>query len=73
MISSKNIEKKRIFKTKNLKEDSDEASVEEDIYSDVANNTESKGTFKHFPRKSFVQIESEPLITNKSVLPPSLI
>jgi len=52
-VSSRNIEKKRVFKSKNKGESGDEASGEED---NVHNGSvsENKSTFKNVPRKSFV-------------------
>jgi len=71
VISEKNINKKRVFKSNDREDDSD-ASQDEGLYSDGA-QSESKGTFKNFPRKSFIQLETEPLISNRTVVPPTLL
>ncbi|CDW88748.1 UNKNOWN [Stylonychia lemnae] len=73
VVSEKNINKRRVFKSNERDEDSEISNDDGDgIYSDGA-QSESKGTFKNFPRKSFIQIESEPLISNKTILPPTLL
>ncbi len=69
-LSSKNIEKKRIFKSNNRAISDNDASCEEDaMHSDSAMN---KSTFKNVARKSFIQTEATPKHTNRTVLPPSL-
>ena len=66
-ISEKNIEKKRIFKSN--KEESKEELANGDEQSGYASQG---GTFGK-PRQSFIQQESSPKNTNRTVLPPSLM
>ena len=61
-INNKNVEKKRIFKSKNKmgSENSDESDQDQDNNSmldqdgEVYSQESHRGTFKHFPRKSFI-------------------
>jgi hypothetical protein len=71
-ISNKNIEKKRIFKSKNRDNGSDASGEEDAGMSDSVMMSENKSTFRNVARKSFIQAEATPKQSNKTKLPPSL-
>lgn len=54
IISSKNVEKKRIFKSKNRDSENDASGEEDGLLSDSAMMSDNKSTFKNVARKSFI-------------------